>query len=152
MLLPTHLAVAIGTTTILKYFGIEHSGFTTALITMTLLPDLDVLWTHGIRHHHETVFHMPIFWVVASLGAIAISPWVGYGMLIGSMQHMILDTFGYAMGLRWMAPFSNEEFSFTKLKPYGSLTRWERGYLKSKLFHYEIVIIGVMILVIAFLR
>lgn len=145
MLFPTHLAVAIGTTIILKHFGIHNGTLTIALFVGALAPDFDVIWAKGIQHHRKTVFHMPLFWVLVASVASLFSPMIGLGVLIGALEHMILDLFNYSIGLRLLAPFSTRELSIIKLTPYTSFSQWTKGYLKSKLFVAEMLIITLVI-------
>ncbi|MCA9371713.1 metal-dependent hydrolase [Candidatus Woesebacteria bacterium] len=90
-------------------------------ILASQLPDVNVFWK-PLKTHHDDLTHYPIFWVgMSALTAIVEyvlhkTPTIGFIIFISTILHMFLDTFGWSIGLRWLAPFSMHEFSFTPLE------------------------------------
>ena len=86
-----------------------------ASVVCSLLPDINVLWHKKLITHHNDFTHYPIFWLCTSLGIFLINRFWGLLILLNTLVHLTLDTFGWRIGVRWLMPFKNKEYSFTKL-------------------------------------
>lgn len=84
-------------------------------VACSLVPDVNVLWHKKMKTHHDDFTHYPIFWTSVGLLSSFISPFFGFLLLSNTLFHLLLDTFGYTIGVKWFMPFSGKEYSFTIL-------------------------------------
>ena len=117
-------------------------------VFFALLPDINVLWK-DLAGHHEDITHYPIFWVVLSLVLLSIESifFTGYLfsllLFVNTSLHMFLDLFGFRNGMHVLYPFSNKEYSITKIPTKDTLTVLEYIvlYTKNGNMIYELAII-----------
>jgi len=148
MLLPGHLLVS--------YFFVDHVSrkikkrklFIITTLIFSILPDIDILFVGGIARHHQTLTHAPLFWILVfilfNLLALALNSafikTISFGILIGAISHMILDTFGMSIGLSWLAPFSWKDYSFLPLNFEYAGNNWWQHYVRSTAFIIEALV------------
>lgn len=96
-----------------------------ACVVFSIAPDLNLFWKK-ISDHHRDFTHYPIFWLVVAAVVFVAEYFLGsssfiftLSLLASTMVHLLLDTFGIALGVHWLAPFSYREFSFTNLDKSG---------------------------------
>ncbi len=93
-----------------------------------LLPDIDI---EGSKVHnkagivgkgvtsifsHRGFIHTPILYVVLyALMSMVLPQAICLGFLIGTISHLVLDTFNYK-GIMWMYPFSRKHFHIASIK------------------------------------
>ena len=93
-----------------------------------LLPDIDI---EGSKVHnkagivgkgvtsifsHRGFIHTPILYVVLyALMSMVLPQAICLGFLIGTISHLVLDTFNYR-GIMWMYPFSRKHFHIASIK------------------------------------
>lgn len=172
MLLPTHIAAGF----LLGDFlagAASRSGQSATIAKRTLLttivfsvlPDLDIVW-FTLRHHsvpwgdaagahHRYITHLPIFYLGLALVAFivsrrfpAVSPWLITAGLVGSLGHLILDSFLIGWGIMWLYPFSHELVGWNVVTyKYRSAwgDQWLLHYLRSPYSLVEYGLIAVAI-------
>lgn len=147
MFLSTHILASAALTHHIKNRLPHKSIIFVAAILASVLPDIDMLFTPFLKHH-QTITHMPLFWVILSAAIITSSIWkrstltksIGWGIAIGSLSHMVLDTIGLTLGIAWLAPFSWQEYSFFTLQPHLANNNYLKNYLTSGVFLVESII------------
>ena len=93
-----------------------------------LLPDIDI---EGSKVHnkagivgkgvtsifsHRGFIHTPILYIVLyALMSMVLPQAICLGFLIGTISHLVLDTFNYK-GIMWMYPFSRKHFHIASIK------------------------------------
>jgi len=91
------------------------------IFLVSMLPDLDGLWSKKLKNHHKGFFHSPIFWIIiAILTSYIIQK--QYSILFGSLIlfHLFCDFItGRTTGIPLFYPFSSKEYSLVKTK-----SRW----------------------------
>ncbi len=165
----THIASGLALATILNKVGIIHidimplwySPLWVLIISLiSVLPDINALWT-PIKKHHDDFTHYPLFWLAVGvvLGVIEFikTGQVELAILFAGLilLHFVLDTVGFSLGLKWLAPFSYKEYSFTSLnKDILEFSLKDKGktYLKYTALKIEIVILIFSVLICVFVR
>ena len=108
---------------------VESLAVVTAVSAVSaLVPDLDIedsklgrkagLVSKGISRAfgHRGFFHTPILYIALYFLMSMVLPMsVCLGFLIGTMSHLILDSFNYK-GIMWMYPFSRKHFHIASIK------------------------------------
>jgi len=113
------------------------SGFTIALILATtghikpsdiniflavlisVVPDIDGLWSSSLEQHHESYLHAPITWIIAS-SILYVSGYNALGLivLLASGFHLFTDYLtALTTGVRLFYPFSSRDFYLFELSP-----------------------------------
>lgn len=107
---------------------------------VSLLPDLDALWNRKIENHHQTLFHAPLFWILVSALIGLYSPALAILVFSMSLMHVFSDyVTGRTVGIPFMYPFDNEEYSlYPANKETASLDpiRPEKELLKKHISYY----------------
>lgn len=137
---------------ITKALGHRREGTTGLMLCgllASVLPDTDMLWfhlvDHGRHHHHDYVFHLPLFWLSLGMAAFGIAQafsWKrAYAYILVAtanlMVHMVLDTI--AGGVAWLAPFSDERLQLVEIS-----ARYE-WWVWSFIFHWTFLLELLMI-------
>ncbi|KKT73113.1 MAG: hypothetical protein UX31_C0003G0055 [Candidatus Nomurabacteria bacterium GW2011_GWA1_46_11] len=81
-----------------------------------LLPDVNLLWHRKLKSHHDDFTHYPAAWIAISGILFIASSFLGLLLFVNTMLHLILDTFGFTIGVKLLAPFNKREYSFTNLE------------------------------------
>lgn len=129
-------------------------------VALSGAPDIDLLWKKNLRNHHDSLTHYPIFWIALTIILAILEKLVGHSgfvltrsLLISTLIHLILDTFGFATGIKWLWPLSNREFSFTTLQKdiqYKGLVNYLSFYIKNTNFFWETFLGTLSVLIIFF--
>jgi hypothetical protein len=61
-------------------------------------------------HHHEWVFHTPLFWMVVSLLVRIKSRLWARALIIGSLSHLATDWYGGGDGIMFLWPLLHEQY------------------------------------------
>lgn len=146
MFLTTHVLLPVAAEILLAKKNVIK--FTRPLVISTavgaLAPDIDLFIASPIIEHHQTLWHAPLLWLavlVIGTGLVklfkkpALLPII-VGFSVGTLSHVFLDTFGVAIGIAWLAPFSWREYSFTPLTAVTE-QNWMKIYLSSSIFKFE---------------
>lgn len=86
------------------------------------LPDINVIWQHDLRKHHNDITHYPIPMLGTALLVMSIEFLLSGTTIIGQilffnlLAHFTMDSFGHAVGMFPLMPFSQKEFSISKLR------------------------------------
>lgn len=115
----------------------------------SVLPDTDMLWfllvDHGRHHHHDYLFHQPLFWLSLAMAAFGIAQAFSWKrayayILVATVNltaHMALDTI--AGGIAWLAPFSPERWQLVEIPARYEWWGW------SFIFHWTFLLELLMI-------
>ncbi|HCU70437.1 MAG TPA: hypothetical protein DIC35_01630 [Candidatus Moranbacteria bacterium] len=113
----------------LSNFAIGTSESKTAALIFgvfcALAPDIDFiiyilrkkLKIDQFTHEHRDLFHKPIFFIILGMLLLMLSPELGTIWLIGTIYHLIHDTFDGGWGIMWLYPFSGKYFTLASYSP-----------------------------------
>jgi len=111
------------------------------IFLVSMLPDLDGLWSKKLKNHHKGFFHSPIFWIIIAILTSYIIK-IEYSLLFGSLIlfHLLCDLItGRTTGIPLFYPFSSKEYSLIKTHPrWGEINPKHPFSKKFKLYlkHY----------------
>lgn len=157
MLSPTHLAagyVVVSRIVNTEKIATAHTTRNRTILLiwgLVLSVGMDLDFTN-IADHHRTLMHYPLFWLTLC-GLLFIGGRVLRNDFLASfasitfitaMLHLILDTFGVTLGIYWLYPFSDREFSFLTLHPpIPDFGEWLRFYIRQPIMLVEILIVAI---------
>lgn len=152
MLPPGHLIIPFAVVEYATKRHVHRQWVVMSTLVFSILPDIDVVFLGRVAGHHQTITHTPIFWLSSGFCLWAASKFfkqpkvvaVSIGLLVGSLSHMVLDTFGMSMGVAWLAPFSQKEYSFLPINPEYAANQWLQHYLESPAFWIEVAAVVVI--------
>ncbi|MFC1810103.1 metal-dependent hydrolase [Patescibacteria group bacterium] len=116
----------------------------------SILPDLDLVWwaliDNSQHFHHSYWIHIPFYWLIIGLIALAIIKIAKRDELImplivfmaGIFLHLILDTF--VGGIKWLYPFSYESIFIANVPAVYDYWVW--NFILHWTFLLEVVIFG----------
>lgn len=61
-------------------------------------------------HHHEWIFHTPLFWIVIAAATGFFNRKIAYAFLIGGLTHLATDWYGGGDGIMFLWPFNDHQF------------------------------------------
>lgn len=106
------------------FFGVDVSIWLVLFsITFAVLPDADFLYFYPKKHDtkydykHRDIIHYPLIYL--PVGTIIISIifgkiWV-LAFLLASFGHFLHDSIGIGWGIKWLYPFTRDNYSFLYL-------------------------------------
>src|SRR3989344_1391148 len=101
------------------YYGVDIFPFILIALLFSVLPDLDFLIYKIFKIHpdkgykHRELFHYPLIYLpVGFLLLLLFSKLMAFTFLIISFLHFIHDSITYGRGLRWLYPFSKNNYAF----------------------------------------
>lgn len=75
---------------------------------------------------HRGFIHTPILYIVLyALMSMVLPQAICMGFLIGTMSHLVLDTFNYK-GIMWLYPFTKKHYHIARIK---TRTGWETAFM-----------------------
>lgn len=92
-----------------------------------LIPDIDIEGSKANKafgflgkglasvSNHRGFFHTPILYIVLSYLINIFSSTIAVGFLLGTMSHLVLDTFNYK-GIMWFWPFTTKHYHIARIK------------------------------------
>jgi len=89
------------------------------IFLVSMLPDIDGLWSKKLKNHHKGFFHSPIFWTIIAILTSYVVP-KEYSILFGSLIlfHLLCDFITErTTGIPLFYPFSSKEYSLVKTHP-----------------------------------
>ena len=147
---PTHILTGLflGLSTV-NIFETPINSLIVVIISILFaqLPDINVLWHSSLKSHHDDFTHYPLFWllvipIIAFIETqILSSTYFSSLLVVNIFLHLIADTFGYYIAVKWLWPFSQKHFSFTPLRDEvmpGSFGEWLFKYIQSSYKWIEI--------------
>ncbi len=155
-------------TDVLKVFPQSDLLLATAILG-AVIPDIDALFYHDLRDHHDSWLHYPVFWIILigslllvnQVGRIIIPEYI-LSFIIGLTSHFLLDWLSARMaGMKLFFPLSRKSYSLfpldkTEIKHISCWdflqpkSEYNRMYVKNKVLLYFEVILN-MLAVIFFL-
>jgi hypothetical protein len=89
------------------------------IFLISILPDIDGLWSKKLKDHHKGFFHSPIFWILITILLLFLTNKenaILFGCLI--LFHLICDLItGRTAGIPLFYPISSKEYSLIKTHP-----------------------------------
>lgn len=151
---PSHLVAglvigkAVNSLAPATYLSIEQVYLVSA--TFSQIPDLNLLWRNS-REHHKDFTHYPFFWVFLVLVIFLCEYFLSSSYILSLLLflnlalHILMDSFGWRVGMYWFAPFNYKEFSFTKLdefpqEPKRNLKREILSFFSHGVFKAEVTL------------
>ncbi len=160
MLTTTHLlsGIAIGTFFV-SIDGNTHIESSIMFLSagISILPDINMIWHNRVSTHHQSFTHYPflviLFTIIISLVEFLVFKDIFYSMLISLnlILHLILDLFGLTIGIHLLWPFSNKEFSITKLHKELTNSNFKEKFrfiIRNNLLIYDLLVIIISFLII----
>lgn len=123
-----------------------------ATVIGAVLPDIGLIWFYFVDdrafHHHRYLVHVPLFWLMITLPALAIMKIkfqrylpAAIGFFIAILLHLCLDTI--AGDIMWHWPFSD---TFTHLVDIPTrFDNWIVNFILHPVFLLELLIWGAAI-------